>query len=213
VDTRLRPSGAQGMLVTSYAAFDDYHQKEAAPWERVALLRARPVFTGPAGPADRRPAFAPLLEEIAYRPVDQAHLRQELARMRARIEEERANDAKGAVHLRFSPGCLTDLEFLAAWAQLCQGPSDPTLRTAAPFTALARLTQLGQLDPARLEDYRFLQRASLRLRLLRDRPDDRLLPEDRPALARSLGLDPAELDAELEARRTQVRAAFNQALG
>ncbi|MES1206785.1 MAG: hypothetical protein ABUS79_12685, partial [Pseudomonadota bacterium] len=38
VDTRLRPSGEQGLLVTSQRAFERYHQEEAAGWERVALL-------------------------------------------------------------------------------------------------------------------------------------------------------------------------------
>jgi glutamate-ammonia-ligase adenylyltransferase len=55
VDTRLRPSGEQGLLVTSYASFDRYHHEDAAPWERVALLRARPVFVS-AAPARARPA-------------------------------------------------------------------------------------------------------------------------------------------------------------
>jgi glutamate-ammonia-ligase adenylyltransferase len=213
VDTRLRPSGAQGMLVTSYAAFDHYHHEEAAPWERVALLRARPAVTWPAGREDPLPRFAPLLEEITYRPVDAAALRAELVRMRARIEEERSDRGEGVVHLRFSAGGLTDLEFLAAWEQLRKGPEDPALRTASPFAALARLVERGELAPALLEDYRFLQRASLRIRLLRDRPEDRLSPEDRPALARGLGLSLLELDAELETRRAQVRAAFQRALG
>jgi glutamate-ammonia-ligase adenylyltransferase len=213
VDTRLRPSGAQGMLVTSYTAFDRYHHEEAAPWERVALLRARPVVAWPAGREDPLPRFAPLLEEIAYRPVDEAALRAELLRMRARIEQERSGPGSAeAVHLRFSAGGLTDLEFLAAWAQLRQGAGDPALRTASPLAALNRLAARGELDPALLDDYRFLQRLSLRLRLLRDLPEDRLTPADRPALARSLGLLPAELDAELNARRAQVRAVFQRAL-
>jgi glutamine synthetase adenylyltransferase len=117
------------------------------------------------------------------------------------------------VHLRFSAGGLTDLEFLAAWEQLRKGRQEPALRTASPFAALAHLAGRGEVDPALLEDYRFLQRASLRLRLLRDRPEDRLTAEDRPALARSLGLTPPELDAELESRRAQVRAAFVRMLG
>jgi glutamate-ammonia-ligase adenylyltransferase len=212
VDTRLRPSGAQGMLVTSYAAFDQYHHEQAAPWERVALLRARPVVAWPAGREDPLPRFAPLLEEIAYRPVDEAALRAELLRMRARIEAERSGRGQGEVHLRFSAGGLTDLEFLSAWGQLRQGRDDPALRTASPYAALARLAARGELEPAVLDDYRFLQRASLRLRLLRERAEDRLTPEDRPALARSLGLSPLELDAELEARRAQVRAVFQRTL-
>lgn len=214
VDTRLRPSGAQGMLVTSYASFDRYHQEEAAPWERVALLRARPVCQWPAGPEDEVAGFGPLLEEITYRrPVDEGALRAELVRIRARIEAERAHDQRGAVHLRFSAGGLTDLEFLAAWEQLRGGAADPALRTASPHRALERVAARGELPPGRLDDYRFLQRASLRVRLLRDRPDDRVLLEDRPALARSLGLSAAELDAELESRRAQVRAHFRARLG
>jgi glutamate-ammonia-ligase adenylyltransferase len=212
VDTRLRPSGSQGMLVTSYAAFDQYHQEQAAPWERVALLRARPVVAWPAGSEDPLPSFAPMLEEIAYRPVDEVKLRAELVRMRGRIEAERSG-AGFTVHLRFSAGGLTDLEFLAAWGQLRQGATDHALRTAAPFEAVARLVARGELEPILLEDYRFLQRASLRLRLLRDRSEDLLGVEDRPALGRSLGLSPVELDAELDARRARVRAAFQRTLG
>ena len=45
VDTRLRPSGEQGLLVTSWASFERYHREESAAWERVALLRARIVWT------------------------------------------------------------------------------------------------------------------------------------------------------------------------
>jgi glutamate-ammonia-ligase adenylyltransferase len=214
VDTRLRPSGAKGMLVTSYDAFDEYHRETAAPWERVALLRARPVHGWPAGPGDPVPDFVPLLASIAYqRPIDEAALHRDLLHMRGRIERERAGQEEGAVHLRFSAGGLTDLEFLAAWRQLREGARDPGLRTTSPYEALAHLAARGEVPSTLLEDYRFLQRASLRLRLLRDRPDDRLLPADRPALARSLELGEEALSAELERRRGRVRAAFRQALG
>jgi glutamate-ammonia-ligase adenylyltransferase len=213
VDTRLRPSGAKGMLVTSYTGFDEYHQDEAAPWERVALLRARPVYGWPSGPGDPVADFAPLLESIAYRPLDGSALHRDLLHMRARIEAERAGESGGAVHLRFSAGGLTDLEFLAAWRQLREGGSDPGLRTTSPYEALAHLAGRGELPPGLLDDYRFLQRASLRLRLLRDRPDDRLLPPDRPALARSLELGEDELARELDLRRARVRAAFLAGLG
>jgi glutamate-ammonia-ligase adenylyltransferase len=202
------------MLVTSYAAFDRYHQEEAAPWERVALLRARPVYTSAPHPDDPVSDFAPLLEQIAYhRPVAQDVLRRDLLRMRDRIAKERAGDGGGAVHLRFSAGGLTDLEFVAAWHQLQSGARDPGLRTSSPFEAVARLAARGDVAPTLPEDYRALQRASLRLRLLRDRPDDRLLPEDRPALARSFGIAEADLAADLDARRARVRAVFLSTLG
>ena len=70
VDTRLRPSGEQGLLVTTYASFDRYHHQDAAPWERVALLRARVrLELGRGGGAGGD--FPRLLGEIAYeRPLD-----------------------------------------------------------------------------------------------------------------------------------------------
>jgi glutamate-ammonia-ligase adenylyltransferase len=231
VDTRLRPSGQQGLLVTSYAAFDRYHHQDAAPWERVALLRARPVLvadpgdlTGAEGAqapvgvgGEPAPDLPALLDEVTYeRPIDLDQLRADLRRMRDRIEKERvARPGPGVIHLRFSPGGLTDLEFLSAYQQLRRGPTDPSLRTAVPFVALSTLAGRGLLPEGEtlLDDYRFLQRASLRLRLLRDEPDDRLDPGDHARLARSLELSPEALLEELATRMTRIRRIWNQSLG
>ncbi len=218
VDTRLRPSGNQGLLVTSYASFDRYHHEDAAPWERMALLRARPVFVedmdagaqAAPGQAVRR-----LLEEATYeRGLDLPGVRRDLLRMRERIEKERARP-DGGVHLRFSPGGLTDLEFIVAFEQLRRGREDPALRTAVPFVALTRLVQTGVVPEgeALLDDYRFLQHACLRLRLLRDQPDDQLGPEDHGRLARSLGLSATAFGDELTTRMTRVRRVWTQVLG
>ncbi len=212
VDTRLRPSGSQGLLVTTYQAFADYHKQTAAPWERMALLRARPAFVlpGAGAPSD----FGNRLETIAYQtPPNEASLRADLLHLRQRIENERAGDPGESLHLRFSPGGLTDLEFIAAWGQLRQGERDPALRTTHPPTALQRMADRGELSPAVLDDYRFLQRAGLRLRLLRDQHDDRLQAEDRSPLARSLGLSEAQLSDELSERMARVRAEFLRRLG
>jgi glutamate-ammonia-ligase adenylyltransferase len=210
VDTRLRPSGSQGLLVTSYRAFAEYHHERAAPWERVALLRGR---IASVLPADRPPSdFAVRLSAMTYEPgLDEATLRGELLRMRKLIEQERAGE--GPMHLRFSPGGLTDLEFMAAFGQLRHGHADPALRTTNPFAALRRMVERGDLDASLLEHYRFLARACLRLRLLRDYADDRLAETDELPLARSLGLGRAQLQNELASRMAAVRAAFTRVLG
>ena len=212
VDTRLRPSGSQGLLVTTYQAFEEYHHETAAPWERMALLRARPVFVLPgAGPPSN---FGNRLETIAYQaPPDENALRADLLHLRQRIESERAGDPRESLHLRFSSGGLTDLEFVAAWGQLRHGESDPVLRTTHPLAALQRMADRGELAPAVLDDYRFLQRAGLRLRLIRDQHDDRLQAQDRSPLARSLGMSEVQLDYELSKRMARVRAEFVRRLG
>ena len=207
VDTRLRPSGSQGLLVTSYHAFEEYHHEQAAPWEHVALLRGRPACVLPAREGEPATSFAERLERAAYQHnIPEPVLRDELLRMRKRIEQERA--PAGPLHLRFSAGGLTDLEFIAAWGQLRHGQDDPALRTTNPFQALARMVERGDLDARLLDHYHFLARASLRLRLLRDYADDRLWANDEQPLARSLGLSGAQLKSELALRMAEVRAEF-----
>jgi glutamate-ammonia-ligase adenylyltransferase len=212
VDTRLRPSGSQGLLVTSYRAFEEYHLEQAAPWERVALLRGRPAFVLPAHEDAAQTDFAQRLKVLAYRhDLDDLVLRNELLRMRKLIEKERAG--RGPLHLRFSPGGLTDLEFIAAWGQLHLGENDPLLRTTSPRQALQRMVERGEADARLIEHYMFLARASLRLRLLRDQGDDRLSPDDEQPLARSLGIARSGLLAKLSQRMAEVRTAFLGLLG
>jgi glutamate-ammonia-ligase adenylyltransferase len=206
IDTALRPSGEQGMLVTSEAAFERYHQTDAASWERVALLRARVVFTT-AEAADRA-AFERTLGAIAYdRPFDAARFGTELGQVRARVEAERGRVLPGSRHLRFDPGGVMDLEFLAAFGQLAYGTTDPALRTTETNRALARLIELGW--PATLEeDYALLRTLAMRMRLLRDRPEDVISPPDLVPLARTLELDPARLSETLDQTMKRVRACF-----
>src|SRR6266545_2577292 len=207
VDTRLRPSGEQGLLVTSWSAFERYHAEDAASWERVALLRARIVYSDE--PADTQAARRELLAAIAFdRRVDQAKFRADLRAMRGRVEQERGRVPAGSRHLRFDPGGIMDLEFLVALGQL-QHPADPGVRTTGTAVALARLCELGW--PTTLaEDHAFLRRVALRLRLLLDRPEDVVSPRDLPILARSLGVDTNALAAEIDERMARVRARFDE---
>ena len=117
------------------------------------------------------------------------------------------------LHLRFSPGGLTDLEFIAAWGQLRYGSSDLALRATNPNQALVRMVERGDLDARLLEHYHFFASASLRLRLLRDYADDRLSAGDEQPLARSLGVTRAQLMSELGLRMAEVRAEFLRQLG
>jgi glutamine synthetase adenylyltransferase len=170
-------------------------------------LRGRPGCVLPGRGADAASDFPRLLAAIAYgHDIGDEVLRAELLRMRQRIEQERAG--KGPLHLRFSPGGLTDLDFMAAWGQLRNGMEDGGLRTTNPPKALTRMSERGEIDPSLLDHYRFLARVSLRLRLLRDNAEDRLVEDDELPLARSLGLTRPQLMAELARRMAEVRAAF-----
>ena len=128
--------------------------------------------------------------------------------MRARVETERGRVPTGSRHLRFDPGGIMDVEFLVALGQL-QHAADAGVRTTATADALARLGALGWPESLS-DDHGALRRATLRLRLLLDRPQDVLSPRDLPMLARSLGTTPDALAADLDARMARIRGVFEE---
>lgn len=143
IDTRLRPSGAQGILVTSHPSFVEYHQTSAS-WERQALLRARPVAGDPA----LRAALSETLTAIAYTrgPADVGELR----RLRARMELELGREDRGAISLKYGRGGLVDVEFVAQALQMAHG-DDPSVRTPNTRAALRALRNGLWLDEASAE--------------------------------------------------------------
>ena len=210
VDTGLRPSGAQGLLVTSARSFARYHERDAAGWERVALLRARVVYSTET--PERRAALEDMLRAIALdRPFDEPKFRAELRDMRARVEQQRGKVPPGSRHIRFDQGGVMDVEFLVALGQL-RHRGDPGVRSTVTATVLDRLVALGW--PAQLrDDHSFLKRVVMRLRLMHDRPQDVVSPRDLPPLARTFGLPPETLAAQLDAAMARVRKTFDTEFG
>jgi glutamate-ammonia-ligase adenylyltransferase len=206
VDTGLRPSGAQGLLVTSARAFAHYHEREAAGWERVALLRGRIIYSNE--PPERLAALEEMLASIAFgKAFDEPRFRAELREMRKRVEQQRGKVPPGSRHIRFDAGGIMDVEFLVALGQL-RHRQDPAVRTTVTADVLDRLIALGW-PPALRDDHAFLKRVALRLRLMHDRPQDVVSPRDLAPLARTFGLPADTLAAQIDAAMARVRATFD----
>jgi glutamate-ammonia-ligase adenylyltransferase len=220
VDTRLRPSGSQGTLVTSTEGFAQYHAGDSQLWERQSLLRARCV----AGDGDLfRELAQGVIEPVVYRrPTDTAALAAELRRMRERIRVEVAREDRG-YNPKSGLGGVNDVEFATQYLQLAHGFDRPAIREPSTSRALAALRKEGLLSADAHDTlsggYRFLRRLELRLRIVHDYSIDHL-PAPGPALtrlARRLGYAGADADARLLAdyqRVTRgVRGAFAAILG
>ncbi len=138
-DARLRPSGAQGMLVVSLEAFDRYQREEAAPWERQALTRARPI-AGHTALAEQARA---IVERHAF--LSGAPPGEQVAEMRRRMEVELAGEGPGRYHPKLGYGGLVDVEFVVQWLSMRHG-DDPTVRLANTRQALAALRTGGYLS-------------------------------------------------------------------
>jgi len=237
LDTRLRPSGSHGMLVTSLASFARYHGMNLEPresddaepalgvlssgaaWERQALLRARAC----AGDRELGARVITLAEIIAYErgapPVEEMH------RLRLRMQRELVHERAGSYDLKLGYGGLLDVEFAAQWLQMRHG-SDPRVRTTDTARALDALCACGHLargDYETLRDgYNFLRRLEQRIHVLRGASSS-VIDEQSGGLAqlaRRMGYadtlsTPAEqqlLERYQDVTR-EVRAAYERVLG
>ncbi|MGW8191221.1 bifunctional [glutamine synthetase] adenylyltransferase/[glutamine synthetase]-adenylyl-L-tyrosine phosphorylase [Sphingomonas hankookensis] len=115
VDTRLRPSGAQGPLVVSLAGFERYQREDAWTWEHMALARARPIVGSPEGQAQAAAIIARVLG--GDRP--NRDVATEATTMRA--EMARHKPPAGPLDAKLTPGGLVDLEFAVHVTQLSTG--------------------------------------------------------------------------------------------
>lgn len=215
VDVDLRPEGRDGPLVRSLDGYRSHWERWAEPWERQALVKARPL----AGDAALGEAFtAAAAEPLWGRPFDAEALHRVRA-LKARTEDDALARPDGTREIKRAPGGIRDVEFTAQLLQLVHGPLDPALRVRGTLPALAALAAGGYVEDGDARwlaaSYRLLRRVEHALQLDEDRqthvvPDD---PTARARLARVLGLVDRprrsaldELDQELRACRTTVRA-------
>jgi glutamate-ammonia-ligase adenylyltransferase len=156
VDTRLRPSGTDGMHAVSVETFARYQSEQAWTWEHMALARARPVYGSP----EARAALRDEMLAVLRRPRDGAKLVADTRAMRADIA--RNKPPSGPLDVKLIPGGLVDLEFAIHTLQLGRGIGlDPHLEVALAALAKAGLVA-PDIDPA----LRLLVRMLVMIRLV-----------------------------------------------
>ncbi|MGB5062571.1 MAG: bifunctional [glutamate--ammonia ligase]-adenylyl-L-tyrosine phosphorylase/[glutamate--ammonia-ligase] adenylyltransferase, partial [Candidatus Competibacter sp.] len=176
VDTRLRPSGRAGLLVSSFEAFAEYQQHQAWTWEHQALARTRAV----AGPAALTERFQAIRQAVLGRERDLAALRREVRDMRERMRAELDASTAETFDLKQGRGGIADIEFMVQYKILANAHRYPDLLT---YTDNIRQTdgleQFGILsiaDAARLRNaYRSLRR---RIHLLKLQEQPARIPAD-----------------------------------
>jgi glutamate-ammonia-ligase adenylyltransferase len=223
LDTRLRPSGSQGLLVVSLDAFARYQAERAQGWERQALVKARSC----AGDAELGERVIAVARRAAYEGVAPTPNEVHRLRMRMQVElgRERLGGRPARYDLKVGRGGLADVELAVQWLQMRSG-RDPSVRTGETESAIAALESCGALDSATAdtlrEGWRFLRRLEQRLRISHG-SSATLLEEGAPGLAvlaRRMGMretprGTAEevLLARYVATTRDVRAAYLRVLG
>ena len=169
IDTALRPNGGSGLLVTSFAAFQNYQQNRGSntawTWEHQAITRARCVL----GPPDLQQRFDAVRQAVLTAPRERAALAAEICAMRERLRQAHPVRA-GLFDIKHSPGGMVDVEFVvqhlvlahaAAHSELCRNSGNIALLHAAEQAALLPVG-MGQ---AAARAYRALRQRQHRARL------------------------------------------------
>lgn len=121
VDTRLRPDGHKGLLVTNTEAFERYQEANAWTWEHQALLRARPV----AGSRVIADQFERIRRETLVGRVRRKQLREDVIEMRAKMRAELDRSDAHRFDLKHGRGGIGDIEFLVQYLVLDNAQAHP----------------------------------------------------------------------------------------
>ena len=143
-DARLRPSGADGLLVTSLENFEQYQFEEAWTWEHQALVRA--LFV--AGDRTLESRFKDIRTRKLKKPRVAQDLRRDVREMRYRMRQQLGSDQTEAFDIKHDAGGIADIEFMVQYAVLRWSHK---LRNSLQFTDNSRLLECmgknGLLEP------------------------------------------------------------------
>jgi glutamate-ammonia-ligase adenylyltransferase len=216
-DARLRPDGEKGLLVNTVEAYEHYYRRRAALWEIQSLTRTR-FIAGEAKVGEVFQAIASSLTNFSARPAIVAFTpdwKQQIAKMRARIEKERTPPGQDALAIKTGAGGLIDAEFIAQMFCLERGWHE-----ANTLRALQRAASEGVFsrDGAEklIENFRELRRVEAILRRW-SYAGETVLPHDPAPLYRvavRCGFANAEEFMSAVARwRRVIRQSYEKALG
>jgi glutamate-ammonia-ligase adenylyltransferase len=169
IDTRLRPNGSAGFLVTNAEAFRKYQLREgdnaAWVWEHQALTRARFAAGNPIVGAQFDMVRSEVLSQ--KRNVDQ--LRSEVLEMRRKVHEGHPNTEE-TFDLKHDAGGMVDIEFIVQFLVLAYAHQYPQLIGNLGNIALLRIAgEVGLIEQDSAQEvggaYRLLRARQHRLRL------------------------------------------------
>jgi glutamate-ammonia-ligase adenylyltransferase len=169
IDTRLRPNGSAGFLVTNAEAFKKYQLREgdnaAWVWEHQALTRAR--FS--AGNPIVGSFFDAVRSEVLSQSRNIEQLRSEILEMRRKVHAGHPN-ANPAFDLKHDAGGMVDIEFIVQFLVLAYAHQHPKLIGNLGNIALLQIAgEMGLITPEAAQSvgnaYRLLRARQHRLRL------------------------------------------------
>jgi glutamate-ammonia-ligase adenylyltransferase len=172
-----------------------------------------------------RESIEEVIRETVYGSGAEEDVRQEIHRLRMRMEHELARETVGSYNIKTGRGGMVDVEFIVQYLQLRYGRDFPGIRSVATLDALKAIRDavlISEEDFRVLHDgYTFLRHLENRLRIIHDYSMNALGGSKAylNRLARRLGYEeklrnPGEaLMADYERITGEVRQVYDRILG
>lgn len=204
VDTRIRPHGSQGPLVSSLRQMSQYFESDAKEWEALAFAKLRWI----AGDRELATELERPLVAFRRRFAGSAQSVSELRLMRKRIA-----DSAGTDSFKGGPGALYDVDFILGILEARAGLLAVGLQLPDRVEALRKRELLTEAQSGELLRaaglFRGVENA---IRVVEGRPR-KWIPESdalRADVEKLVGI--RELDVELRSQMRRVRAIFDSIL-
>jgi glutamate-ammonia-ligase adenylyltransferase len=211
VDLRLRPQGQKGEIALPLNAYKNYYETWGQTWERMALIRARPV----AGDSMLGRMFMEAIEPFVWKKSADYLDIEEIKALKKKIDSSFSKD-----DLKRGYGGIREAEFFIQTFQLIYGHAHEGLRTHRLLNAIQSLRWIGLVPGKDLitlwDNYLYLRRVEHFLQM-KDDLQTHSLPkseDDLKALAEKTGFSSInDFLSDLRLKRMETRNMYNSLLG
>ena len=211
VDLRLRPYGQKGAISFPLPSYRSYYEAWGRTWERMALIRARPV----AGDHHLGKSFMDIIEPFVWKRSTDYNDIEEIKALKKKIDT--LSDVQD---IKRGYGGIREIEFFVHTFQLLYGGAQKQIRRRSLLNSLDALTREGFLSEADYtllsESYLFLRRLEHVLQMQEDLQTYSLPSKENELniLAKKMHFrDNQQFTAALRLKRLKIRDMYNSLLG
>lgn len=143
LDFDLRPGGTMGPVVTSPSQFQDYYWSQGETWERLALVRLRPIV----GDELLKNQITDLARRFSFRKFLDFTLLDDLKALRSKVHKNGFERRDHELHIKLDVGGIRDIELFVHSLLVMNGGKVLELQTRSTTRALELLKAKGMIDP------------------------------------------------------------------
>jgi glutamate-ammonia-ligase adenylyltransferase len=211
VDLRLRPQGQKGDITLPINAYKTYYESWGRTWERMVLIRARPI----AGDNELGKAFMETIRPFVWRETLDYSEIEEIRGMKKSIDSTFSRE-----DIKRGYGGIREAEFFVQTFQLLFVGKNRALRTYRILNAIQALKWMKIIPEEDLttlwENYLYLRRVEQYLQMKEDLQTHTLPASEHDMLAITRLMNFHSQDdflADLQVKRMQIKSMYNSLLG